>query len=185
MKSFSAKTVTVDKIAIKNQTLISLCAIVAAVIFPQLFHVVGAISGMGTSLGEIFLPMHLPIIFVGLFAGPIAGAISGLLSPVVSFYLTGMPSFAMLPFMIIELFSYGLFAGLLKNTKMPNTIKVFLIQFLGRAIRALAILLAVYLLDYTGIKALTILTSIPKGIFGIVLQLVLIPLTLYRIKSYE
>ena len=185
MNTFSAKTVNLNKISIKKQTLISLCAIVTAVALPQFFHVMGAISGMGTALGEIFLPMHLPIIFVGFFAGPFAAALAGAISPIVSFYLTGMPSFALLPFMVIELFSYGLFAGLLKNSKIPVTVKVFMVQFIGRAIRALAILFAVYLLDYSGIKASMILESIPKGMFGIVLQLVLIPLMLYRVKTNE
>ena len=37
-----------------------------------------------------------------------------------SFALTGMPSAALLPFMMIELTVYGLVCGLLKNKKCPS-----------------------------------------------------------------
>jgi len=185
MNVISVKAIKENKVSVKQQTLISLCAICVAVVLPQLFHVMGVISGVGATLGELILPMHLPIIFVGLFAGPIAGALAGAFSPIVSFYLTGMPSLVLLPFMVVELFVYGLFAGFLKNIKMPDILKVFLVQFVGRAIRAVVILSAVYVFNYSSINPAIILTSISKGIFGIALQLVLIPSVLYRVKSYE
>ena len=103
--------------SVKVQALATLAAIVGAVAIPQIFHVVGAISGMGTGLGEAFLPMHLPIILVGLLAGPYAGAIAGAFGPLVSFALSGMPGLAMLPFMVIELAAYGLIAGLLTGRR--------------------------------------------------------------------
>ena len=106
------------KLSVKTQTLATIVAIVAAVVLPQLFHLMGAVSGLGTALGETFLPMHLPIILAGLLAGPYVGAIAGVLSPLISFALTGMPTAAMLPFMMIELFVYGLTSGLLRNA--PN-----------------------------------------------------------------
>ncbi len=97
---------TIEKVSIKKQTVAALLAVVAAVALPQLFHVMGYLSGLGTALGEIFLPMHLPILFIGLLAGPYAGAIAGACSPLVSFALTGMPGSAMLPFMMLELCTY-------------------------------------------------------------------------------
>ena len=84
------------KLSVKVQSLSVVTAIVGAVALPQLFHAMGAVSGLGTSLGETFLPMHLPIILAGLFAGPYVGAIAGLLSPLVSFAVSGMPSFSMI-----------------------------------------------------------------------------------------
>ena len=182
MKNTNA--IVIEKFSIKKQALATIFAIIAAVVIPQFFHVMGRISGTGTSLGEIFLPMHLPIIFVGLLAGPFAGAVSGFLAPAVSFALTGMPTAVMLPFMMIELCAYGLCAGLLKNFKSPITVKVLLVQIVGRFIRAIAILLAVYAFGYDQIGVASIWLSIPKGIFGIVLQLVLIPLLLYRVKDF-
>ena len=85
------KTYGIKKLSVKRQVFATIGAIAAAVVLPQLFHVVGMVSNMGTALGETFLPMHLPILLVGLIAGPYAGAIAGLLSPLVSFGLTALP----------------------------------------------------------------------------------------------
>lgn len=171
-----------QKLSIKTQTLAAIGAIASAVILPQLFHLMGAISGMGTALGETFLPMHLPIILVGLLSGPYVGAVSGLLAPLLSFALTGMPTSAMLPFMMIELCVYGLTAGLLWNVKMPTLAKVVISQIAGRGVRAVAILLAVYAFQSNAIPVAIIWNSIATGVFGLALQWALIPLAVYRVK---
>lgn len=173
------------RLSVKAQTLAALAAIIGAVVLPQIFHVMGAVSGLGTKLGEVFLPMHLPIILAGLLAGPFAGAAAGFLSPMVSFALSGMPGAAMLPFMMIELCAYGLFSGLLRNVNIPVTGKVLAAQVGGRAVRAAAILVSVYVFGNTAVPASIILTSISVGIFGIVLQLVLIPLLVYRVENLK
>ncbi|MDE6540203.1 MAG: ECF transporter S component [Ruminococcus sp.] len=181
----SSLTNTLEKprLSVKTQTLATVSAIIGAVVLPQLFHIMGAVSGLGTSLGETFLPMHLPIILVGLLAGTVPGAIAGLLSPLVSSFLTGMPAQAMLPFMMIELCAYGAFAGLLKNAKMPNIAKILTAQVAGRAIRAVAILFAVYAIGNESIKTAVIWKSVVTGIPGFVLQWSLLPLLLYRIEN--
>lgn len=176
--------ITRQKISVKAQALGALIALVSAVALPQLVHAVGAASGMGTALGETFLPMHLPIILVGLLAGPYAAGAAGLLSPLVSFALTGMPTSAMLPFMMIELCVYGICAGLLKNVKMPAIVKVLIAQIAGRAVRAGAIAIGFYAFG-TAIQPAVIFTSITAGLFGIILQLVIIPLAVYRLKEAD
>lgn len=139
---------------------------------------------MGTSLGEIFLPMHLPIILMGFFVGPYAAGIAGLLSPLVSFALTGMPSNGMLPFMMIELCVYGICAGLLRNVKLPVIAKVLIAQIAGRLIRAGAITIGFYAFD-TIVNPAVALTSISVSLFGIILQLVIIPLAVYKLKKAD
>ena len=171
------------KLSVKVQTLATVGAIAGAVILPQFFHLMGAVSGLGTALGDAFLPMHLPIILAGLLAGPYVGAIAGVLSPLISFALTGMPTAAMLPFMMIELFVYGLTSGLLRNAKLPTIAKVVIAQIAGRAIRAIAILIAVYAFGHTAIPVPVIWNSIVTGLFGIVLQWALIPLCVYRVEN--
>lgn len=171
------------KLSFKVQTIATLIAIVAAVVIPQIFHVMGAISGLGTALGETFLPMHLPIILVGLLAGPYAGAVAGLVSPLISFALTAMPGVAMLPFMMIELCVYGLTAGLLRNAKMPTVCKIIIVQVAGRAVRAVALLVAVYLFASSSVSISIIWLSISSGIFGLVLQWILLPLIVYRVQN--
>ena len=169
------------KLSVKVQTIATVSAVAAAIALPQIFHLMGSMSGLGTSLGEIFLPMHLPIILVGLLAGPYAGAISGIFSPLLSFWLTQMPTAAMLPFMMIELCIYGLCAGMLRGTRMPTILKVLIAQLAGRGIRAIAIVTAFYAFS-SSIPVAAIWNSIAKGIIGLVLQWSLLPLIVYRVE---
>ena len=173
-----------QKLSVKAQTIGAIIAIISAVAVPQILHVIGAASGLGTALGEIFLPMHLPIILAGLLAGPYAAGIAGLLGPLVSHLLTGMPGSVMLPFMMIELAVYGISAGMLRNVKIPNIAKVLIAQILGRAVRDGAILIAFYAFG-SAIKPAVILSSISAGLIGIVLQLIVIPLAVYRLRSAD
>ena len=170
------------KLSLSTKAAATVLAIVAAVALPQLFHVIGAVSGQGTMLGVAFLPMHLPIILVGLLAGPYAGAIAGAFGPLVSFALSGMPGLAMLPFMVIELAAYGLIAGLLRTANMPTIAKVLLVQVGGRAMRAAAILFAVGVLGNTTVAMATIWMSVLAGLPGLILQWGLIPLIMFWVE---
>lgn len=181
LSSRKAKSV----LSVKVQALAAAVSVIAAVALPQLLHAIGAVSGLGTSLGEAFLPMHLPIITVGLLAGPYAGAVAGLMSPLISFAISGMPTAAMLPFMMIELCIYGLVSGLLINSKMPVIAKIVIAQVSGRAVRAVAILIAFYGFSYVSIPVAVIWNSIITGLFGLVLQWTIIPLFVYRVKGAQ
>lgn len=184
-ESTIVKSACKPRLSIKAQTLATIAAIAGAVIVPQFFHALGAVSGLGAALGETFLPMHLPIIIVGLLAGPYAGAVAGLLGPLASFALSGMPSAAMLPFMMIELCVYGLSSGLLRNVKMPTIAKVLISQVAGRLIRAATIIIAIYAFSYANLNVAIIWNSIVKGIFGLVLQWSLVPLIVYRVENLK
>lgn len=170
-------------LSVKAQTISAIAAIVGAVAVPQIFHALGVVSGLGTALGETFLPMHLPIILVGLLAGPYAGAAAGALGPLVSFAVSGMPGTAILPFMMIELCAYGLFAGLMRNVRIPTILKVLTVQLAGRAVRAIAIWVSVFMFGNENIQINVIWTSIAAGIFGLVLQWAFIPLIVYRVEN--
>ena len=150
----------------------------AAVALPQILHVFGAATGLGTLPGETFLPMHLPVILTGFLAGPLAGLLCGLCAPAISTALTGMPLPAMMPFMIIELAAYGLFAGLVKPIGGESRYLVFKVlaaQILGRAVRAVAILIAFYGLGMTTVAPPMIWNSVITGIPGLIIQLIAIP----------
>lgn len=177
--------IALQKETIKTKSIAILTAIVFAVALPQLFHVLGTVSGMGTSLGQAFLPMHLPILLVGLLAGPIVGTVAGALSPLLSFALSGMPGAAMVPFMMIELAGYGLAAGFLGKTQMPVIVKLFLAQVAGRAIRAAAVLVAVYGMGNGAVAVDSIWISIAAGLPGLVLQWCLIPLIIFWLENRE
>ncbi len=182
------KAMTKPRLSVKIQTLVAIAAVASAVAVPQIFHALGAALGLGTTLGESFLPMHLPILFVGLLAGPYAGAAAGMFGPLVSFAFSGMPGIAMLPFMMLELCTYGLTAGLFRNAKIPVVMKVLLAQITGRIIRAAAILVVVYGLGSGSVPLASIWLSIDKGIYGIVLQWTLLPVIMHcveRMKNEE
>mgnify|MGYP007006871494 CR=1 FL=1 len=115
-------TLTRKKQIITAKALTTVIGITLSVAIPQLFHVIGIVSGTGSLPGSAFLPMHLGVFFTALLAGPAVGAVTGAVSPLLSFALTGMPSAALLPFMMIELTVYGLVCGLLKNTAVSPTI---------------------------------------------------------------
>lgn len=161
--------------SIKAKTLATVIAIIASVALPQLFHLMGAFTGVGTRLGEIFLPMHIGIIAVGLLAGPVAGVIAGTVSPVISFMLSGMPNGMMLPFMVVELAAYGLAAGLIGNKNLPAPVKLVIVQLAGRLVRLIAVIIAYYGLNF-GMSVSSFLLSLVCGLPGILLQLALISL---------
>lgn len=160
---------------VRTQTLALIVTLAAAVVLPQMLHLLGLATGTNAQLGEIFLPMHFPIILAGFLAGPIVGAAAGAAAPLISFVLTGMPASVLLPFMVIELAAYGFFAGFLRSKKMNIVLKTALVLLAGRGIRAAAILLAVYVFGISQIQVSVIWTSILTGIAGICLQMVFIP----------
>lgn len=177
-------SITKQKLSVKVQTGGAILAMLSAVAIPQLVHLLGDSLGHGTALGEMLLPMQLPIILAGLLVGPYAAGIAGILSPLISFTLTGMPTAAMLPFMMLELAVYGICAGILKDVKMSDIPKVLITQLSGRAVRGIAIIAGFYCFN-SAIRPEIILTSIKIGFVGIILQLVLIPLIASSLRKAD
>ena len=167
-----------SKLSVKFKLLAASVAVAAAVALPQLIHLLGGSIGMGSALGEMLLPMHFPILLLGLLVGPQVAVLAGLASPLISFFLTGMPTPAMLTFMMLELGIYGVTAGLLKDYHIPTFSKVLIAQIGGRVIRGAAILTAYYLIGSRAVSPAVILSSIRKGWIGIVLQILFIPMIL-------
>ena len=171
----------------KTKTVAALLAVIAAVALPQVFHLLGMVSDLGTALGETFLPMHLAIFLVGYFAGPVAGLAAGLVSPAVSFGLTTamgqpMPGLVMLPYMMIELGVYGLVTGLFARVEFPVVCSLLIAQVAGRAVRALTIVIGVYAFG-SALPVATIWTSILAGLPGLILQWVLVPLIVFWVEK--
>ncbi len=168
----NTRTITA-RVSVSKQTLIGFISAAGAVILPQLFHIMGIAFGAGSSLGAAFLPMHIPVIIAGLIAGPFAGGIAGFVSPIVSFYLTGMPSSLLLPFMVVELCVYGITSGFIAKAKINMVFKVLIVQAAGRLAKFLAIILAVNFLSVQNISGFSVIESIVTGLPGTILQIVL------------
>lgn len=170
---------------VKGKVLLTVGAIAGAVALPQVVHLIGAAAGVGTALGELLLPMHFFVLLAGLFAGPFVGVATGAFAPLISMLLSGMPKETVLPFMMIELIGYGLIAGLVREVRLNAFGKLFAAQLGGRILRAIAVLVAVYLLDLQAIGVASIWITVKNGLLGIVLQWSMIPLLLFRLKSGE
>lgn len=171
------------KFSFKTGTVVTFLSVTSAVTLPWIFHFIGALSGIGTVPGEVFLPMHIPLILTGLFAGPLIGLISGFFSPLISFALSGMPGVAMLPFIVIELSFYGLISGILGNVRFPTIIKVLIAQLVGRIAKTIAILFSICLLGNEVINVSVIWSTVLAGLPGMLLQLVIIPLLIFRVEN--
>lgn len=167
------------QMAIKKRTLpfkavSSVISVVLAVLLPQIFHTIGSVTGLGSGVGSVFLPMHIPVLIAGFVAGPVAGIICGVASPAISYLLSGMPVFSILPNIIAELAGYGLFAGLFSKVEMPSVPKILIVQALGRIVKWLAIIVSIYAFNLSSISQITVLSSLFVGIPGILLQITLI-----------
>jgi len=126
--------------------------------------------------GTVFLPMHIPVFLIGLLCGPMYGALGGILIPFLSSILTGMPPFfPMLPIIMGELFTYGLVSGLLYHKfRMPLYPSLLISMLCGRVIYGLVF--TVLLMANNGVlQALSVTGALIKGIPGIIIQLLLVP----------
>lgn len=162
-----------------------LTAVVASLLLPQLFHALGIISGIGSAAGEMFLPMHIPVMIAGLCFGPVVGTAAGILSPLVSFMLSGMPGAAVLPFIVVELTVYGLASGLLSKAKLNSFVKLLIVQVAGHIARVASVTAAISFFGNTAFTYGTMALFITTGVFGILIQWLLIPMAVSRIGGIK
>ncbi len=173
----------------KNTLLMNITAVLAAVIasllLPQLFHALGILSGIGSSAGEMFLPMHIPVLIAGFCFGPAVGTAAGILSPLVSFMISGMPGAAVLPFIVIELTVYGLLSGLLSKVKLNSFLKLLIVQAAGRIARLASVAIAISFFGNTAFTYGTMALFITTGVFGVLIQWLIIPMVVGYIGGTE
>ena len=178
-------TSTLRRTNIKTKGIILALAITTAVVLPQLFHALGMISGTGNMLGSTFLPMYIPVILAAFIGGPVVGLICGVVSPFISYAISGMPSVGIMPFMVVELATLGIVGGLLLKANMPIIVKLLITQIAGIAVRALVVFVVVYGFESQTVQMSSAFTTFTVALPGIVLQLVLIPLIMFRIKGLK
>jgi len=147
------------------------------VVLPQIMHL------GGSNMGRVCLPMHLGVLLGGLLLGTLYGGLLGALTPLVSAVLTGMPVMHKLPFMIIELMSYGIIAGLLSNKKINIYIKLISAQIAGRIVYGLALLFGAKILGISVFPVTSILTGIVTGLPGIIIQLIFAPVLVIYLNN--
>lgn len=135
---------------------------------PRIFHVLA-----GAQSGATFLPMHICVLIAALTFGTISSTVVAGSSIIFSYLLTGMPSIARLPYMLIELVIYAVLLSVL-NKKYNSYVSLITTIVLGRILYAGVLFSAVNLLGFSS-YGISVIESTKMGIPGIVLQLLFVP----------
>lgn len=146
------------------------------VALPRIFHVLA-----GTSAGATFLPMHIAVLIAALTFGITSSTIVAGSSIVCSYLLTGMPSLARLPYMLIELVIYAILFSVC-NKKFNSYISLIATIILGRVLYAGVLAVAINVLGLPA-YGISVIESIKVGLPGITLQLAFVPVIAKVIKK--
>ncbi len=154
--------------------------IALGLILPFAFHRIG----MG---GPIFLPMHIPVLLCGFILGERYGAIVGFITPFLNSVLTGMPPiYPIAVAMALELTAYGFITGYLYKKKNVNLIISLIISMLiGRLISGIANYILLSMAGKPYALKMFITASFVKPIWGIIIQLILIPIVVKTVEKYQ
>lgn len=146
------------------------------VALPRIFHILA-----GESAGATFLPMHIAVLIAALTFGTISSTIVAGSSVIFSYLLTGMPSIARLPYMLIELVIYAVILSLF-NKKFNSYISLILTIILGRALYAGILFASVNMLGLSS-YGISVIESVKMGIPGIIVQLICVPFIASSLKK--
>lgn len=142
--------------------------------------------------GPTFLPMHIFVLLAGLLFGWRAGLIVGFLTPLTSYAISGMPVLRILPQIVIELSTYGLVAGILREKLNLRVIWSLIGAMIsGRLVLCLAVLSVSLIVGESysplGLEAnpfIVVWAVIKLGWPGIVIQLASIPIVIWLVGKF-
>lgn len=146
------------------------------VALPRIFHILA-----GESAGATFLPMHIAVLIAAITFGTISSTIVAGSSVIFSYLLTGMPSIARLPYMLIELVIYAVILSLF-NKKFNSYISLILTIILGRVLYAGILFASVNMLGLSS-YGISVIESVKMGIPGIIVQLICVPFIASSLKK--
>lgn len=139
------------------------------------------------SMGRMLLPMHIPVLLCGFICGPFYGALVGLILPLLNSTFFGMPP--MMPValaMSVELFFYGLSAGLLHKLFKNYTLGIYpaliLSMLIGRIAWGITSYVLFALIGNVFTWQIFFAQAFIGGIPGIIVQLILIPALILSLK---
>ena len=142
---------------------------IIGIAIPRIFHVIA-----GSTAGAIFLPMHIAVLIAALTFGITSSTIVAGSSIVCSYLLTGMPTLARLPYMLMELIIYAILLGIF-NKKFNSYISLIATIILGRVLYAGVLFVAINALRLPT-YGISVIESIKVGIPGIIIQLACVPI---------
>ncbi len=156
------------------------------IVLTALFMAIGMILPFITmqipSIGNMLLPMHLPIILCGFLCGGPYGFVAGAVVPLLRSVIFGAPPF-------FELATYGLVSGLmykrLHDKKWGIYISLISAMILGRVVWAVVSIGLYSMLGNVFTWKIFVMQAVANAIPGIILQLILIPLLVYKLSKQE
>jgi LytS/YehU family sensor histidine kinase len=166
--------------------LLTAAFVMLAVFVPWVFH-------QFHLAGPTFLPMHIFVLIAGLLFGWRAGLLVGLFTPLASYFISGMPALNILPQVIIEVSTYGIIAGILREKYHLRTIWSLLGAMICGRLALLSAILIIYLIAGQSYGPLG-LESNPLASFwsttkqgwpGIVIQLAFIPAVIWLVGKFK
>lgn len=172
-----------EKLVIK--AFLSTALLTLALLLPQFVHMVFGANG-----GVQLLPMYLPVLLGGCLLGVRFGLCIGIAAPIVSFTITAlsgnpMPTAAKLPFLIVELSVFAVVSGTFSKKISSNPYMaipaVIIAAFSGRIT---FILMAILLQSTTNLSPALAWTQVQLGLPGILLQIVLVPVTIILLAKH-
>lgn len=143
---------------------------------PRIFHILA-----GAEAGATFLPMHIAVLIAALVFGTLSSSIVAGSSVIFSYLLTGMPTLARLPYMLIELVIYAVILSIL-NKKFNSYVALIATIILGRVLYVGVLFIATNILDFQT-YGISVIQSVVAGLPGIVIQLICVPLIANVIKK--
>ena len=162
--------------------------ITLAALFIALALVLPFFTGQIPQIGKMLCPMHIPVLLAGFICGPWYGLAVGIISPLLRFAIFGMPT--IMPtgiIMSIELASYGLVVGILYKMlpRRRSSIYISLISamIIGRIIWGIMHVLFFQLGNYEFSWEMFIAGGFTNSIPGIIAQIIIIPLIIFRAEK--
>lgn len=143
---------------------------------PRIFHVLA-----GSNAGATFLPMHIAVLIAALTFGITSSTVVAGSSIIFSYLLTGMPSLARLPYMLIELVIYAILLSVC-NKKFNSYVSLIITIILGRVLYAGVLAVAIHGLGLPT-YGISVIESIKVGLPGMILQLAFVPVIAKAIKK--
>lgn len=157
--------------------------LILGIILPRLINFAGS-----QTLGNLISPMHIPVFLTGLILGPFYGTLVGFITPLFSTLIFSMPPLAppITILMAFELAAFGLIAGYFYSSKSKNIyFSLIVAMILGRFVYGLALFSLGPILDFNPPFIPFMQGAFLTGIPGMVIQLVIIPPIIEKIKPVK
>lgn len=135
---------------------------------PRIFHVLA-----GSTAGSVFLPMHIAVLLAALTFGLTSSSIVAGSSVIFSYLLTGMPTLARMPYMLVEVLIYAILLSCL-NKKFNSYVSLIATIILGRILYAGVLAIAIHVMGLPT-YGISVIESIKTGLPGILIQILCIP----------